>query len=499
MTSELSHTETLKGQVILGEEFFGVLFRLVHLVRMYDDNNELIVRCANDFVHSITQWSEDESELTIQLIGDRFYIQNEKLPYRKGTANLINNMMEYFEKRKLEGLRFYTDVKDIPPAQILTFARLIDKAEKQQNPIEWLEQQLDHHNFEWIEIMKVEEEIPPMAEDETIDKKDDSETEDEALHKEKKERGLRAYGYALTSLKEVGDKISSKRRAGIRKTLRVVQNMIDLIIDDEAILLGLSTIRDFDDYTYTHSVNVAVLSMCLGLRIGLSRKSLETLGVCGMLHDLGKVDIPHEIINKPGKLNDRELKEVHKHPMNSVRHILKLQSSKNLKGKILLSPFEHHMKYDLSGYPQTHRKKPPSLLGRILTIVDVFDALTSPRVYRSTAFSPDRAIEKMIKKAGKDFDPILLKVFVNMLGAYPVGTLLELDTGEMGLVTGSADSSDVTCPQVVLLTPDGKGGFKHGETISLAERDPQTGNFRRKIAKTFHPNAYGIQPAKYIL
>lgn len=483
----------------MGEEFFGALYKLVHLVRMYDDNNQLVVRCANDFVHAITQWGVDESDLTIQLVGDRFYLQNEKLLYRKGTANLINNMLDYFEKRKLEGLRFSTDVKDIPPAQILTFARLIDKAEKQKDPIEWVEQQLDYHGFQWVEIIKVEEAIPPVTDDETIDKKDDRGTQAETLHKERKERGLRAYGYALTSLKEVAEKISSNRRAGIRKTLRVIHNMIDLIIDDEAILLGLSTIRDYDDYTYTHSVNVAVLGMCLGLRIGLSRKFLETLGVCGMLHDLGKVEISSEIINKPGKLNDREFEEIQKHPMNSVRKILKLQASRDLKGKILLPPFEHHLKYDLTGYPQTHRKKPASLLGRILTIVDVFDALTSPRVYRPTAFSPDRAIEKMIEKAGKDFDPVLLKVFVNMLGAYPVGTLLELDTGEMGLVTGCADSSDVTRPQMVLLTSDGQGGFKHGEIISLAERDPQTGNFRRNIAKTFHPNVYGIQPAKYIL
>ena len=483
----------------MGEEFFGALYKLVHLVRMYDDNNQTVVRRAKDFVHAITQCGVNESDLTIQLVGDRFYLQNEKLIYRKGTANLINNMLVYFEKRKLEGLRFSTDVKDIPPAQILTFARMIDKAEKQKDPIEWIEQQLDYHNFMWVETIKVEDEIPPVTEDETVDKKDDSKTQAEILHNERKERGLRAYGYALTSLKEVAAKISSNRRAGIRKNMRVVQNMIDLIVDDEAILLGLTTVRDYDDYTYTHSVNVAILAMCLGLRIGLSRKFLETLGVCGMFHDLGKVDIPHEILSKPGKLNDREFEEIQKHPMNSVRQILKLQAARGIKDKILLPPFEHHLKYDLTGYPHTHRQKSPCLLSRILTIVDVFDAITSPRVYRSAAFSPDRAIEMMIEKAGKDFDPVLLKVFVSMLGFYPVGTLLELDTGEIGLVTGSANSSDVTRPQMLLLTPDGQGGFRHGEKISLAERDPQTGNFLRNIAKTFHPDVYGIQPAEYIL
>lgn len=483
----------------MGEEFFGALYKLVHLVRMYDDNNQTVVRCANDLVHAITQCGVNESDLTIQLVGDRFYLQNEKLIYRKGTVNLINNMLVYFEKRKLEGLRFSTDVKDIPPAQILTFARVIDKAEKQKEPIEWIEQQLDHHNFIWVETIKVEDEIPPVTEDETVNKKDDSKTQAEILHNKRKERGLRAYGYALTSLKEVAEKISSNRRAGVRKNMRVVQNMIDLIVDDEAVLLGLTTVRDYDDYTYTHSINVAILAMCMGLRIGLSRKFLETLGVCGMFHDLGKVDVPHEILSKPGKLNDREFEEIQKHPMNSVRQILKLQAARDIKDKILIPPFEHHLKYDLTGYPHTNRQKSPSLLSRILTIVDVFDAITSPRVYRSTSLSPDRAIEMMIEQSGKDFDPVLLKVFVNMLGVYPVGTLLELDTGEIGLVTGSANSSDVTRPQMVMLTPDGQGGFRNGEKINLAERDPQTGNFLRNIAKTFHPDVYGIQPAEYIL
>ena len=105
----------------------------------------------------------------------------------------------------------------------------------------------------------------------------------------------------------------------------------------------------------------------------------------------------------------------------------------------------------------------------------------------------------MIEQTGKDFDPILLKVFVNMLGVYPVGTLLKLDTGEMGLVTSSAEASDISRPKMVRLTPDGQGAFTRGEVIDLAQCDPKTGNFIRNIAKTFHPNSFGIQSAKYIL
>jgi HD-GYP domain-containing protein (c-di-GMP phosphodiesterase class II) len=261
----------------------------------------------------------------------------------------------------------------------------------------------------------------------------------------------------------------------------------------------MSTIRDYDDYTFTHSVNVGILSLLLGKRIGLSRMSLEELGICGLLHDLGKVEISLEILNKPGKLTDQEFEEMQKHPLWSVRQIVRLQTPRDLKVKIFLPAFEHHLKYDLSGYPRTHREKNVSLFGRILAIVDVFDAITSPRIYRPTALSPDRALGVMWDGSGKDFDPILLKVFINMLGAYPVGTLLQLDTEEMGLVLDSPEDSDRTRPRVRLLVADGQGGFKKGKVVNLAERDPHTGSFQRTIIRTLNASVYRIQPMEFIL
>jgi HD-GYP domain-containing protein (c-di-GMP phosphodiesterase class II) len=176
-----------------------------------------------------------------------------------------------------------------------------------------------------------------------------------------------------------------------------------------------------------------------------------------------------------------------------------LQTPRDLKVKIFLPAFEHHLKYDLSGYPRTPREKHVSLFGRILAIVDVFDAITSPRIYRPTALSPDRALGVMWDGSGKDFDPILLKVFINMLGVYPVGTLLQLDTEEMGLVLDSPEDSDRTRPRVRLLVADGQGGFKKGKVVNLAERDPHTGSFQRTIIRSLNPSVYRIQPMEFIL
>ncbi len=294
-------------------------------------------------------------------------------------------------------------------------------------------------------------------------------------------------------------KISSQKRAGIQQAKRIVQNMVDILIEEDTILLSMSTMRDYDDYTYTHSVNVALLSMCLGKRIGLSKIMLERLGIAGMFHDLGKVAIPHDLINKPDKLTEEEFDQVREHPINSVLHILKINAARDLKNKIILAPFEHHLMYDFSGYPRISNKTSISLFGRILTITDIFDAMSSPRIYRPLTFSPDKVVRIMLDESGKRFDPILLKVFINMLGLYPVGTMLLLDTGELCLVMETPEDDELGRPVVIILNRDQEGKYSKGDVVNLAEQDPQSGVFCRNIIESFHPSIYGIQPTDFLI
>ena len=302
----------------------------------------------------------------------------------------------------------------------------------------------------------------------------------------------------MASMRDVTRKISLNKRAGVRKAVRVIQDMVEMVMQDKPILLALSTIRIYDDYTFSHSINVSILAMYLGKQIGLSRDSLERLGVCGLFHDLGKILIPQDILNKPGKLTDKEFVEIQKHSMNSVRLIVRLRASRDRKAKIILAPFEHHMKYNLQGYPHVDWDKPQSLFGRILAIADVYDALTSPRIYRPEGMSADRALGLMLKGSGKDFDPIILKVFINMLGVFPIGTLLLLDTGEMGLVSESAKSATADRPKVLLLRRNIRGKIKRDKEVDLTERDKKTNSYKRNVYKSLHPATFDIQPAEFL-
>ena len=474
----------------LHEEFIRTFYKLVQLAKIHEDNNQLLLECIEELMQVIARLLVDDDQITLQISRGNIYMQDEKLRYRREIDSLINNLLRYLEKRNLPGLCFFTDIQDASAKGIIEFSRILNNAKQHEDPLKWFVQQLENQGFAWAEVV-YEQDAPPEDQPPETDPQDQVQ--------ERKEKARKSYFYALDSLKEVAEKISCQKKAGVRKSLRVIQNMVDLVMEDEPILLGLSTIRDYDDYTFTHSVNVTILSMCLGQRIGLSRTSLHLLGVCGLFHDLGKLDIPIEIINQPGKLNQSEFEEIKKHTIYSVTQIIKLHAPHDLKAKILLPPFEHHMKYDLSGYPKTNRKKPVSLFGRIITIADVFDAITSPRVYRHMAFSPDQALNIMLDGAGTDFDPILLKMFINMLGVYPIGSLLELDTGELGLVMDNDTTFDGARPTVLLLAEGGNGGYTRDGVADLTERDAESGAFRRNIVKSIHPSTRGIQPAEFLI
>ncbi|MDR3135685.1 MAG: HD domain-containing protein, partial [Deltaproteobacteria bacterium] len=310
-------------------------------------------------------------------------------------------------------------------------------------------------------------------------------------------KAKKSYSRALAVMTGLNDKLSSGEQVSITKPRRVVQDMVEGLFENESLLLSLSTIRDYDDYTCTHSVNVAILSMCLGKRIGLSKIQVMTLGLSALFHDLGKVDIPIELIRKTSKFTDTEYETVKNHPLHSVIRILRINAEHNLKSRLLVSPYEHHLGVDLAGYPKSSRVSPLTLYGRIVAISDHYDALTSSRSYRPVPISPDQALNIMLQIAGSQLDQILLKVFINMIGIYPIGTLLLLDSREVGMVSQTEAGSDQGRPICVILDYE-NNALKKGDVVDLAEKD-LGGAFLRNIMRCFHPSEFGLNPSDFLL
>jgi HD-GYP domain-containing protein (c-di-GMP phosphodiesterase class II) len=468
------------------EEFLHNFYSLSQTVRIHNENHTLVIAGIEKFSESINSCMENKS-LTFKISNDQLFVDDEKLPYNRTTKNLFDNIIRYFDTRSLEGVRLLEAVKHASAMEILAFIRLMDSSGHKPEPLSWITNGLAAENIQWVEIIK-------KSESPQDDK--DSSYKDKA---ERWERARKDYTYAKASIEEVAQNIKDKNReVGIRKTVRVVQDMVTNLIEDDEVYSAISTLRIFDDYTYTHSVNVAMLSMCIGKRINFSRRTLVSLGICALFHDLGKIEIPNEVLHKKDKLNDNELQMIEEHSLNSARLLLKLKASPDSKARILVPLFEHHLKYDLSGYPHADWKKPLTLFGKIISIADKYDTLTSSRAYRKSLLSPDRALGYMFDRAGKDFDPTLIKVFINILGVYPVGTLLRLDTGELALVVSSPSREFSKRPLVCILEKDYDDSYKKKEIINLDERDTETGNYVRKIIETYHPSTLGIQPVQHI-
>jgi HD-GYP domain-containing protein (c-di-GMP phosphodiesterase class II) len=457
-----------------GIDFLKVLYHLIQTAKIYDDNNQLTKECLVKFKALLDEMTRAE-DLKIQIWRGRFHIGGEKLPYRRETVSISNELIEYFSGRGLGGLQFFMTSRKVPPEDLMKFIRLLDVSGKQEDPFDWLDQSLRGPVLSWVNIFKEQEgDLKPQ------------------------ERAKKAYSYALASIKEVAHK-ASQGITGVRKARRLAQTIVDLVREDQSLVLGLATIKAYDDYTYAHSVNVSLLATCLGRHIGLSKVALEHLCVCGLFHDLGKVEISKEVLLKRGALSPEEWESMRSHPLFGVMKILNLNANKAMRSRIILGPFEHHLNPDMTGYPKTHFMKHLSLMGKILRIADVYEALTASRAYRPRSFTPDEALRMMWVDVRKNFDPILLKSFILMIGIYPVGSVVELDDGRTALVMGYPDESQKDMPLLQILNDDGEGGLTHGETISLSNRDTKDRSPQLKIVSSLRPSQLGIQVANFFL
>ncbi|MDP2972080.1 MAG: HD-GYP domain-containing protein, partial [Deltaproteobacteria bacterium] len=302
----------------------------------------------------------------------------------------------------------------------------------------------------------------------------------------------------IGAFKELITHIKGNQHADVRKLKRLVRKAVHLVMEDESILLGMTTIKNYDEYTFNHSVNVAIYSLAMGRRLGFSRGVLSELGITAMLHDIGKSKVPIEILNKPATLNDEEWGLMKKHPLMGVEIVLNLKQLGEVNPKMVVGIFDHHLKSDLSGYPKLFRKKRVSLFGRVIQIADAYDAMTTPRIYKKVPFTPEQALAVMLKERDVNFDSIILKMFIGLVGVYPIGSLVLLDTHEMGIVfKPNPDPQWMDRPQVIFVERDKRGkGMK--ELADLTERNGGNG-FKRNIVKALDPNKYHIDIAQYFL
>jgi HD-GYP domain-containing protein (c-di-GMP phosphodiesterase class II) len=280
----------------------------------------------------------------------------------------------------------------------------------------------------------------------------------------------------------------------------VVQGIVDQVLNEETSLIGATTIRDYDEYTFTHSVNVCIFSIALGRRLGMTKIQLYELGLAALMHDIGKSRVPIDLLQKTGELTDEEWKWMAAHPWLGVLVLFQFRrQQEELSYRAMTVCQEHHMKIDLTGYPKAIRPRQVSLLSKIVSIADGYDAATSRRVYRTEVITPSAVLEEMRDNPRRGLDQVLVKAFINLLGIYPVGTLVVLDTFELAVVSAASPNPDMLSRPVVKIISDAQGNtISPPLQIDLAV--PETGGqYARTIIKTADPDRYGITPGDYLI
>lgn len=243
----------------------------------------------------------------------------------------------------------------------------------------------------------------------------------------------KVYNHAYATIKNIFAMARKDENADLSTVRTAVGDILGRVIENETVMLHLTGIRDIDNYTFLHSVDVCIYSIILGKKLGYGKDPLMSLGMGAILHDIGKCKVPLDILQKPGKLTDDEFAQMKLHTVHGCEII---KNTWRMNTKVANIAFQHHEKWDGSGYPLGMSSNLIDPLARIVALADVYDALTSDRVYKKREL-PHKAASYIKSNAGMLFDPFIVDLFISSIAVYREGTLVLLNTGELGSVISS--------------------------------------------------------------
>ncbi len=268
----------------------------------------------------------------------------------------------------------------------------------------------------------------------------------------------------------------------VEKVRAVVSDMVDSLVTNEAALIALANIREHDEYMFAHAVNVSVLALALGCAMELNDAQLVDFGIGVMLHDVGKTQIPDEVLRKPTALTESERTLLRRHPVDGARMLARMSGAPKVG---LVVTYEHHIRYDGSGYPKLIQRRSPSTLSQVVGTADYYDIATTLRP-GIRPLLPDEAIAEMLRLRGSSFHPTILDKFVQMMGVFPPGTFVKLDTNEFAIVLRNNSDAPERPHVRIVIDADGTR-LTEPMDVDLRETDKQTGEHVRSIVHSSDP------------
>ncbi len=343
---------------------------------------------------------------------------------------------------------------------------------------------------ESIALAKVQPEtklrIPPET---TVEGSDNRPVPAKTCLEDALERAVKVREEATEVVSSIMEDVRLGKQLEVEKIGPIVENMVESVMGNTDALLGLTRIREMDQYTFEHSVSVSVLLAAFAKHLGMPREDIVEVGIGGMLHDIGKTKTPLGILNKPAKLTSSEFEIMRKHVTYSEEILSLVPGLSEIALSIAL---EHHERFDGSGYPLKISGDDISLVGQMGAIVDVYDAITADRCYHK-GMLPSTAMKKLNQWSGGHFNPELVQAFIHCVGIYPPGTLVSLSNGKVALILESSEGQ-LLLPKVRVIFDSLKRSFVAREDIDLSNQ----GERGLSIIGSVDPVKWRIDPMEYM-
>ncbi len=303
-----------------------------------------------------------------------------------------------------------------------------------------------------------------------------------------------ARGEAERALEQIVRDLKHGKKPAIAPAREAVSSMVESVIRNPNASVWLTRLKSLDSYTYAHAIDVTAYLLVFGRHLGLPKEELRVLGLGGLLLDIGKTALPLPLLHKRGRLNDEEYETVRGHVAHGVQMVRQMDG---VPKRVIEMVQGHHERFDGSGYPLGSRGQEIPTFCRMAAIVDTFDAITSERPY-AHPLSCHEALRKLYDWRENQFHPALVEQFIECLGIYPVGTLVELTTGEVAIVLAQNRFRQLR-PRLVLILDKDKQHYGTMDVLDLVQEIVDENNVPVEIVRALEPGMYGLNPRDYYL
>ena len=437
-----------------GRDFLGSLYTGMRSLKMYPLENPVVQAALDDLVTKSNNVIEKEQEVEVRVTGEFIFVNSTRLRLDMDNYASFSHVLSVLRAVSIGLVRAEAGVDRREWTTFLSLLLVASTRDDKEARFPELVGKLQSANVTHIHIE------PPL------------EAEGHGAEEATREHSKRTYQRSVAVTKEVINSVRMGRTASVKKVKRAVQAIVDQVLSDETSLVGMTTLREYDDYSFTHSVNVCIFSVALGKKLGLTKLQLYDLGMAALFHDVGKSRVPLEVLNKEGSRDEEEWRIMQAHPWLGVLTLFTLRGYGEIPYRSMIGTYEHHMKIDLTGYPKSVRPRKMSIFSKVISVADGFDAATSRRAYQTTPLQPDAVLREMWENPRRGYEPILVKAFINLIGIYPVGTLVILDTYELALVEAANPLREFVHRPLVRIVSDVSGVLLYpGNTVDLSERD----------------------------